>query len=151
LPLLHRLKYAPIIVNRKPQKGTMGLKITLKPGERMIIGGAVITNGATKTNLVIENTVPILREKDILSDEEATSPARRIYFAIQLMYIDENNLTVHHKSYWKLVREFLNAAPRALAIIDRISKEILDGNYYQALKTCKKLIKFEEEVIASVQ
>lgn len=129
----------------------MGLKITLKPGERMIIGGAVITNGSAKANLIVENTVPILREKDILSAERATSPARRIYFTIQLMYIDGNNLTVHHKAYWKLVRDFLNAAPSAMEVVDHISREILNANYYQALKTCKKLITYEEEVIARVQ
>ena len=43
----------------------MGLKITLKPGERMIIGGAVITNAGTKCHFIVENTVPILRDKDI--------------------------------------------------------------------------------------
>jgi flagellar protein FlbT len=129
----------------------MGLKITLKPGERMIIGGAVITNGGGKTNLIVENKVTILREKDILSAEKANSPARRIYFTVQLMYIDEGNLTSHHKSYWKLVREFLNAAPHSLEIIDRMSKEILGGNYYPALKTCKKLIAYEEEIIKRVQ
>ncbi len=129
----------------------MGLKITLKPGERMIIGGAVITNGGAKTNFIVENPVPILREKDILSTQNAKTPARRIYFSIQLMYIDEKNLTAHHKLYWKRVREFLNAAPGALGIIDRISEEIVNGSYYQALKTCKKLIAYEEEVIASVQ
>jgi flagellar protein FlbT len=129
----------------------MGLKITLKPGERMIIGGAVITNGTTKTNLIVENKVAILREKDILSAEVANSPARRIYFAIQLMYIDEANLADHHKLYWKLVREFLDAAPSAVGIVDRINEEIVSSRYYQALKRCKKLIAFEEEIIASVQ
>ncbi len=129
----------------------MALKITLKPGERMIIGGAVVTNGSAKANLIVENPVPILREKDILSAEQANSPARRIYFAIQLMYIDGNNLTDHHKAYWKLVREFLSAAPGALEIVERISREILNGSYYQALKTGKKLIAYEEEVIARVQ
>ncbi|WP_419663692.1 FlbT: flagellum biosynthesis repressor protein [Desulfosarcina variabilis str. Montpellier] len=126
----------------------MGLKITLKPGERMIISGAVITNGDSKANFIVENPVPILRQKDIISADKANSPARRIYFAIQLMYIDEDNLPKYHKNYWKLVREFLNAAPGSLSIIDRISKEILDNNYYQALKTCKKLIAYEEEAIA---
>ena len=129
----------------------MGLKITLKPGERMIIDGAVITNGNTKSNFIIENPVPILREKDILSTENAKTPARRIYFSIQLMYVDEKNLTAHHQLYWKLVKEFLDAAPSGLGIIDRISEEILTGSYYQALKTCKKLIAYEEEAIASVQ
>ena len=126
----------------------MGLKITLKPGERMIISGAVITNGDSKANFIVENPVPILRQKDILSADKANSPARRIYFTIQLMYIDEDNLSNYHKNYWKLVREFLNAAPGALSIIDRISKEILNNNYYQALKICKKLIAYEEEAIA---
>jgi flagellar protein FlbT len=53
----------------------MGLKITLKPGERMIIGGAVITNGGQKCNFIVENKVSILRDKDILSAEKANSPA----------------------------------------------------------------------------
>ncbi|BBO73730.1 putative flagellum biosynthesis repressor protein FlbT 1 [Desulfosarcina widdelii] len=129
----------------------MGLKITLKPGERMIIGGAVITNGGQKCNFIVENKVSILRDKDILSAEKANSPARRIYFAIQLMYIDASNLKTHHKSYWELVKDFLEAAPSALGIVDQISEYILEGNYYQALKNCKKLIAFEEEIIARVQ
>ena len=129
----------------------MGLKITLKPGERMIIGGAVITNGGQKCNFVVENKVPILREKDILSAENANSPARRIYFSIQLMYIDGDNLKNHHKRYWELVKSFLEAAPSALGIIDQISENILGANYYQALKACNKLIVFEEEAIARVQ
>lgn len=128
----------------------MGLKISLKPNERMIIDGAVITNSGTKCHFIVENNVPILREKDILSTEKATTPARRIYFSIQLMYIDGNNLTSHHKLYWKLVRGFLEAAPSTKNIINKMSNEILHGNYYQAMKTCKKLIQFEEEVIASV-
>jgi flagellar protein FlbT len=129
----------------------MGLKITLKPGERMIIGGAVITNGESKCSFIVENKVPILRQKDILSVENANTPARRIYFSIQLMYIDGINLTDHHKMYWRLVKEFLEAAPGALGIIDYISERILNGDYYQALKHCKKLAAYEEEVIARVQ
>jgi flagellar protein FlbT len=129
----------------------MGLKITLKPGERMIIGGAVITNGGQKNNFIVENKVPILREKDILSAEGTNSPARRIYFSIQLMYIDGSNLKNYHKQYWELVKEFLEAAPSSLSLIDQISKNVLEANYYKALKNCKKLIAYEEEVIARVQ
>jgi flagellar protein FlbT len=64
----------------------------------MVIGGAVITNGDSKCDLIIENKVPLLREKNILKEEEANTPGRRIYFVIQLMYIDEENLTTHHKN-----------------------------------------------------
>ena len=117
----------------------------------MIIGGAVITNGGQKSNFIVENKVPILREKDILSAENAKSPARRIYFTIQLMYIDGTNLKSHHKQYWALVKDFLEAAPSALGIVDQISETILEANYYKALKNCQKLIAYEEETIARVQ
>ena len=126
----------------------MALKITLKPHEKMIIGGAVVTSGPGKCELLIENTVPILRRKDIMSPEDANSPARRIYFAIQLMYIDEQNLALHHKSYWQLVQEFIEAAPSVLPVIDQISNHILKSQYYQALKVAKNLIEFEQEVIS---
>jgi flagellar protein FlbT len=128
----------------------MGLKITLKPKERMIIGGAVITNGDTKSNLIIENKVPLLREKNILTEAEANTPGRRIYFVIQLMYIDEENLTSHHKAYWQLVSEFIQAAPSALELIKQISEHIVSNRYYMALKLAGKLIRYEQEVIKSV-
>ncbi len=128
----------------------MPLKITLKPNERMIVGGAVITNGNTRCDLLIENKVPILRQKDIMSEKDADSPCRKIYFTIQLMYIDEENLIEHHNTYWKLVQDIVKAAPSMLALIDQISEHIRNNKYYQALKLARKLIDYEQEVIDRV-
>ena len=128
----------------------MPLKITLKPNERMIVGGAVITNGNTRCNLLIENKVSILRQKDIMSEKDTDSPCRRIYFAIQLMYVDEENLIEHHNTYWKLVQDIVKAAPSMLALIDQISEHILNNKYYQALKLARKLIDYEQEIIDHV-
>ena len=129
----------------------MALKITLKPHEKMIIDGAVITNGDHRCELFIENNVPLLRQKDILSEKEANSPARRIYFAIQLMYIDLANLELHHKAYWRLVQEFIQAVPSALSVIDAINDHILKGQYYHALKGARNLIEYEKEILNRVQ
>ena len=129
----------------------MALKITLKPHEKMIIAGAVVTSGNCKSELIIENNVPILRQKDIMNEDDANSPTRRIYFVIQLMYIDEQNLALHHKNYWKLVQDFIQAAPTTLPIVDQISNNILCGQYYQALKLARNLIDYEEEIITRVQ
>ena len=130
----------------------MALKITLKPHEKMIMGGAVIANGNNAAcHLIIENRVPILREKDILSEEEANSPSRQLYFIIQLMYIDEENLDLHQKKYWKLVKELVKAAPSTVRFIDQISEYIVGGKYYQALKLANNLIDYEQEVISRVQ
>jgi flagellar protein FlbT len=126
----------------------MALKIVLKPGERIIIGGAVLTNGKTTVQLLVENQVPILRQKDIMGKDEATTPCRRIYLVIQLMYIDPGNLATHHHTYWNLVREVVKAAPSTMPWIDRISDHILNNRYYQALKLARKLIEYEEETVA---
>jgi flagellar protein FlbT len=129
----------------------MALKITLKPDEKMIVGGAVISNGNTRnTDLIIENTVPVLRQKDILSEKEATSPCSRIYFVIQLMYIDEENLATYQHTYWKLVHELLDVNPKLTGHIDQMSEQILGGNYYRALKLAGELINYEQEVLKYV-
>ena len=130
----------------------MALKITLKPQEKMILSGAVIANGNNAgCQLIIENKVPILREKDILSENDTNSPCRQLYFIIQLMYIDEGNQAIHQKNYWRLVKELTMAAPSTLGLTDHISEEIVNGRYYQALKLARKLIDYEQEVISCVQ
>ena len=129
----------------------MALKLTLKPNEKTIIGGAVLSNGNLKNcNLIVENNVPVLRQKDILSEEDADTPCGRIYFVIQLMYIDEENLSTHHQTYWKLVRELLDAAPSMTKCVFQISEFILNGRYYQALKLASELINYEQEVLKHV-
>ena len=129
----------------------MSLKITLKPNERIIIDGAVVTNGHTKAVLIIENNVTILRQKDILNEKEADTPARRIYFVVQLMYIDKEKLAFHHKNYWKLVQDYIAASPSGLPLIDQISDKILKNQFYQALKLSRKLIDYEQEIISSAR
>ena len=130
----------------------MALKIALKNGERIVIGGAVISNGSgSKCELIIENNAPVLREKDILSEKDADSPCSRIYFSIQLMYIDQENLDIHSDTYWRLVKQVLKAAPSMTGRIDHISEHIVNGRFYKALKLAGNLIEYEQEVIRHVR
>ncbi len=130
---------------------TMALKIILKPHEKFIIGGAVITNGDAKSAFIVENDVPILREKDILTPAAADTPCKRIYFAIQLMYIDGKSLPEYHRIFWELVKDVAEAAPSRRPMLKEISEDILNARYYQALKLTKKLIDYEREVIDRVR
>lgn len=129
----------------------MSLKITLKPYEKFILGGAVIANGEAKSTFVVENDVPILRAKDILTLAAADTPCKKIYFAVQLMYVDGKNLAEHHKTYWELVKEVVSAAPSTKPLLREISGRILGEQYYQALKLTKKLIDYEGEVLNRVR
>lgn len=128
----------------------MALKLNLKPNERVIIGAAVISNGASSTVLTIENNVPILREKDILTEQEATTYCKRIYLIIQLMYLGEVPNVELAKLYGDLVTELLTAVPSMKDLISSITGYILDGKYYQALKQAQHLIQYEEELLNHV-
>lgn len=122
----------------------MPLKIELKPNERVILGDCVVTNAERRTRLVIDGDVAILREKDIMSESRATSPAKRIYFALQLMYTSKD-AHEHEAAYMRLARDLLETVPQARPFIDRINNRILTGELYKALKEARKLIAYEEE------
>jgi flagellar protein FlbT len=124
----------------------MPLKITLKPRERLILGGAVLRNGDAGTRFLVENEVPILRERDILGPRDATSPCRRIYFVVQLMYVDDKNLAEHYELYRVLVKDVLAAAPSTAKILESINDLVKEKKYYLALKTARELIDYEQEL-----
>lgn len=124
----------------------MALKVELKPNERLIVGDCVITNSDQRTRLYVSGRSPILREKDIMRTEEASSPAKRVYFAVQLMYLDDDVDKVQ-EDYFNLVNDLVKAAPSMTAIVDEINNEILTGSLYKALKKAKKLIEYERELI----
>lgn len=127
----------------------MALKVELKPHERIIIGTVVIRADDQRTRLFIEGEAPILREKDILTHRTADSPAKRIYLAVQLMYLDQD-VGKHHEIYFTLVREFLEAAPSSAGQVTELNNRILNGDLYKALKAAKKLITYESELLAHV-
>ena len=125
----------------------MALKVELKPNERIIVGTVIIRADDQRTRLFIEGDAPILREKDILTPATANSPAKKVYLAVQLMYLDQD-AAPHHALYFELVNQFLEAAPSALSIVADINNRILSGDLYKALKAAKKLVGYEGELIA---
>lgn len=125
----------------------MSLKVELKPGERIVLGTAVIRNGDQRARFFIDGDAPILRERDILTPATADTPAKKIYLAVQLMYL-EQTLAAQHSVYFPLVNDFLSAAPSALPLIAEVNNLILSGDLYKALKATKTLIAYEEELVA---
>jgi flagellar protein FlbT len=127
----------------------MALKVELKPGEKLLVGNCIITNSDQRTRLFIEGRAPILREKDILTADTANTPAKRIYLAVQLMYI-EDDIGTTRDTYFSLVNEFILAAPSSTDIVNQINNEILTGQLYKALKASQRLIEYEQDLISHV-
>jgi flagellar protein FlbT len=126
----------------------MALKVELRPGERIIIGNCVVTNADQRTRLFIEGRAPILREKDILSAATADTPAKRVYLAIQLMYLD-GDVRALHRQYFELVTDLVAAAPSTMPLVDQINNEILTGSLYKALRTAGRLVQYERDLLAN--
>ncbi len=127
----------------------MTLKVEIKPGERIIIGESLITNGGARAKLFIEGDAPILRERDVMPAREADTPAKLIYLAVQLIYLKHGNDVVL-EDYKALAREFLEAAPGARDILDAIDNCLLSGEFYKGIKQAKRLIEYEEQRINHV-
>ena len=127
----------------------MALIIDLKPGEKILIGTAVITNDSQRTRLHISGEAPILREKDVLQEEEADTPCRKVYFLVQCMYLARNPREYHPK-YFEMLKIIQQAAPSTSIFFMRINEQIIQGHYYKALREAKDLITHENELLAGV-
>ena len=129
----------------------MPLKLSLKPGEKFVLNGAVVQNGDRRCSLVLQNKASVLREKDILQLDEAKTPSRLIYFPVMMMYIDEAAAERQYDEFLRRMNEFMSVIVNSdiLAECVAISKAVISKEYYKALMGCRKLIEYEDERLKS--
>src|SRR5690242_21619474 len=93
-------------VSRPTLEAGLPLKLSLKPGERFVLNGAVVQNGDRRAVMVLQNKASVLREKDIMQAEQANTPARRIYFPVMMMYLDEAGAQNYYEEFMLRITEF---------------------------------------------
>jgi flagellar protein FlbT len=122
----------------------MPLTINLKPREKLILNGVVIENSGSMAKILIHTNAALLREKDMISEEKATTPARRIYFAIQCQYLFAGKAELFFANIGQLLKDYaeLNSASRPL--VEELRRHLDADQFYRALKTAKLLIQAEE-------
>jgi flagellar protein FlbT len=130
----------------------MPLKLSLKPGEKFVLNGAVVQNGDRRGVLILQNKASVLREKDIMQQEEAVTPARRIYFPVMMMYLDPTSADRYYDEFVLRMTEFMGVIvnPPILATCVDASKHVMGREYYKALMLCRKLIDYENERLGNV-
>jgi flagellar protein FlbT len=128
------------------------LKLSLKPGEKFVLNGAVVQNGDRRGVLILQNKASVLREKDIMQSDEVTTPARRIYFPVMMMYLDEVGSNRYYDEFVRRLTEFMSVIqnPQVLADCVAISKHAMSREFYKALMLCRKLIDYEDERLGNV-
>ena len=130
----------------------MPLKLSLKPGEKFVLNGAVVQNGDRRAVLVLQNKASVLREKDIMQEADVQTPARRIYFPVMMMYLDESSAQRHYDEFVRRLTEFMGVIsnPSVLADCVNISRHCMEREYYKALMLSRKLIEYEDERLGHV-
>lgn len=122
----------------------MALHINLKDGEKVIVNGAVL-RASGRCELKVENNVTILRGRDVMAPKEADTPARRLYFACMMAYIDDANLSHHQNEILRLIGDLLEAlaSPAAKAMCIDFAQKVATSNFYAALTPCRQLMDYE--------
>lgn len=129
----------------------MTLRISLRNGEPLIVNGAVL-RAVGRTDLVLENSAMILRGREVMKPHEAETPAKQLYFACMMAYIDPDDLTRHQQTLLERLEALMDAlqSHKAKAVCIRFAQKVAVGQFYQALADCRWLIGYEADALARV-
>ena len=125
------------------------LVLELRPGEVMIINGAPI-RFRTRSRVELTAHARFLFGKQIMAPDQADSPARRIYFALQSAYIgNDGERQVGLIAARSLIDDFKEATTSAVArdILDRALDAAEADDCYRALKLTGRVIQHEDAAL----
>jgi flagellar protein FlbT len=125
------------------------LVLELRQGEVMIVNGAPI-RFRTKSRIELTAKARFLFGKQIMPPDQADSPARRIYFALQSAYIGADDERAGGlQAARELIAAFKEATTSGLAceILDRALGFAEADDCYQALKLARRIIRHEDSVL----
>ena len=125
------------------------LVLELRAGDMMIVNGASI-RFRTKTRIELAARARFLFGRQIMPPDDADSPARRIYFALQTAYIGTDSERAQGlASARELIAEFQEATTSASAreMLARAAAAALADDCYTALKLARRVIRHEDAVL----
>ncbi len=125
------------------------MQISLKPGERIFINGAVL-RADRKVTLELMNDVTFLLESHVMQPDEANTPLRQLYFIVQAMLMEPANLDasrmVFERTHGLLLAAFENE--EILEGLRTVGDLVAAAKAFEALKTIRGLYRVEEAVLA---
>lgn len=127
----------------------MALRLTLKPNEKIVINGCVIRNADRRQTLTIENYADVVRGVDLLDEDDAATPVKKVYFFIQSALlrpeIRDELRPVIQKSLAELVPIFNEQIG---GHIFEAANHVSTANYYKAMRALRAVMRYEEELMS---
>jgi flagellar protein FlbT len=125
------------------------LVLELRQGEVMIVNGAPI-RFRTRSRIELTARARFLFGKQIMAPEQAETPARRIYFALQSAYIGNES---ERESGLEAARHFIAEFQVATTVdvvrllLDQALVAAEEDDCYAALKLVRRVIQYEDAVL----
>lgn len=91
----------------------MALRLRLKPFEKVIINGCVVTNGNRRNTITLSNFGHVIKSKDIMQPEDVRSDYGKFYFLVQTQLIEAQKGHIHINEINKLGSQLYLAAANA--------------------------------------
>ena len=125
------------------------MNITLRAGEKLYINGAVIRVDR-KATIELLNDVTFLLENHVMQLEQATTPLRQVYFAVQVGLMDPGAVEAASTLSRRLIETALLAfqSPAIVAGLKAVSSQIERSRNFEALKSLRALFPLEEREMA---
>ncbi|HYG87166.1 MAG TPA: flagellar biosynthesis repressor FlbT [Azospirillum sp.] len=128
----------------------MPLKVNLRAGERIIINGALISV-ENSIGLTIHNKVNLMLERQLIRPADATTPARRIYFAIQNAYVteaDEQSVWLEQARRYLADYERATTSQQVRSRIEDIRSHLDREDFYPALRLTRELFAHDDRMLS---
>ncbi|WBU64304.1 flagellar biosynthesis repressor FlbT [Paracoccus aerodenitrificans] len=131
-----------------------GLVLKLAPNERVLINGAVIENGERRGCISIKTPkVNILRLRDAIHPEDATTPVSRACYDAQLVLSgdrdNDKGRRVLLRNLEQLSQVFEDRDSRK--IIAQATSAVIEENFYRALRLLRDLLPREARLLAAAK
>ncbi|HVM85185.1 MAG TPA: flagellar biosynthesis repressor FlbT [Candidatus Binatia bacterium] len=117
----------------------MPLKFTLKPGEKVIVNGAVIGRGEEPGSFYLYNKVKFLRGREVMKEEQADSLEKKLYLIIQLIYLFPESAAENVVKFESIWEEVSRQRPGDREKLAEVARLVQSEDYYRALKLTAKL------------
>ena len=126
------------------------MKIFLRANERIFINGAVLRVDR-KVAIEFLNDVTFLLESHVMQAEQATTPLRQIYFAIQMTLMDPGAFAHARTSIYSMLDEALRSEtePRRRGSLQDICVLMESGRSFDALRISRELYRSEQVRVES--
>jgi flagellar protein FlbT len=129
-----------------------GLVLKLGPHERVLINGAVVENGDRRSKLAIMTpNANILRLRDAIHPEEATTPVRRVCYLAQLVLSGDADAGETRHQLLRGIEQLSQVLtdPDSRSLLAQASTAVLEDQHYQVLKCLRGLLPREERLFAA--